>query len=192
MKILGVLALLALTAVAARSQSPLGVYNPSTLYPFGRPNPGAPPQILDFDPMIGICDCRSVQRNPDGTWQDTLAMVWQFKYIMNGNAVQDETWIANGRTATSIRRFQADSLRWIVSYYGSGTVTNAAGIWMGSKKGSTIVLKMPQKSPGGQDGINRLTFFEISEKGFQWKGEWIDPNETIIYPFWSIECWKRM
>ena len=56
----------------------------SELNPFGKYNPEAPDQVKDFEPMVGVCDCQSIRRNPDGTWQDTLSMVWKFKYIMNG------------------------------------------------------------------------------------------------------------
>jgi len=77
-------------------------YEPSVLHPFGLPNPDAPKEITDFAPMIGICDCKSIARNPDGTWKDTLDMTWKFKYIMNGTAVQDEVWRANELYAGSI------------------------------------------------------------------------------------------
>lgn len=166
-------------------------YIASDRLPFGKANPDAPEQISEFEPLIGICDCKSVQRNTDGTWQDTLNMVWKFKYILNGMAVQDETWHESGFSATSIRQFNADSLNWVVSYYGTKFVSNNVGVWTGNKKDDAIVLKMPQKSPNGLDGINRLTFYGISEAGFKWKGEWTNLDASIIYPYWTIECKKR-
>jgi len=42
-------------------------YEPSEKHPFGLPNPDAPPQIKDYAPLIGECDCKSTARNPDQT-----------------------------------------------------------------------------------------------------------------------------
>lgn len=42
-------------------------YDESSTNPFGLPNPEAPKEILDFEPMIGICDCLSETRNQDQT-----------------------------------------------------------------------------------------------------------------------------
>ena len=50
-------------------------YEPSREHPYGLLNPIAPAEVADFDPIIGTCDCRSLQRNGDGTWPDTLDMV---------------------------------------------------------------------------------------------------------------------
>lgn len=157
---------------------------------YGKPNPDAPEQLQDFAPMIGKCDCKSLRRNSDGSWQDTLHMVWKFKYILNGTAIQDESWHENGFYATSIRQFNVDSLNWVVSFYSSKKVSNSVNVWKGKKEGDQIVLKMPQKSPNGLDGISRLTFYNISDNGFKWKGEWTNINESIVYPFWTIECVK--
>ena len=40
-------------------------------------------------------------------------------------------------------------------------------------------------------GDSRLTFYDMSEDGFSWKGEWVDKKQTIVYPFWMIYC-KRI
>ena len=39
-------------------------YEPSLENPFGLLNPNAPPQVADFAPMIGSCNCISQQRKP--------------------------------------------------------------------------------------------------------------------------------
>ena len=166
-------------------------YEPSSKYPYGKLNPEAPEQVGDFAPIIGTCECKSLQRNPDGTWQDTLTMLWTFKYIMNGTAVQDEVWRENGVFAGSIRQYQPDSAQWVVTYFSYPAVSTTPGVWLGNKVGDDIVLKMPQAAPNGMEGTSRLTFHEITEKGFKWKGEWVDKSETFVYPFWTIECEKR-
>ena len=167
-------------------------YESSEQFPFGQLNPDAPTQTADFDPMIGLCDCKSVSRNQDGTWADTLEMVWKFKYIMNGYGVQDEVWRDQNLFAGSIRQFHQDSGMWVVSYYSFPSVPFKPGVWHGNKDQNQIVLYKDQKAPNGMEGDSRLTFFDMDKtKGFKWKGEWVSKNREIVYPFWQIFCTKR-
>lgn len=166
-------------------------YEPSAENPFGLRNPDAPEQLDDFKPLIGECACTSERKNPDGTWAEPIAMTWTFKYIMNGTAIQDETIKADGIHSGSIRQFNADSLKWYVHYYTSASATPSLSSWEGAKKeDGKIVLYKPQKAPNGMDGFSRLTFYDISKSGYQWIGEWVDPSETVVFPFWRISCTK--
>lgn len=166
-------------------------YEPSPENPYGLRNPDTPDQLDDFAPMIGTCDCYVEKRNPDGTWQDRTAAIWSFKYIMNGTAIQDEIW-HDGIYATSIRQFHTDSLLWVVPYMSFPGVTTTPSTWLGKKEGEDIVLEVPRKSPGGMDGISRLTFSNISSEGFEWRGEWVNEAQKIVYPFRRISCKKRV
>ena len=96
-------------------------YEPSAENPYGLPNPDAPSAINDWDDLIGTCTCKSVARVSQTEWADTVAMTWQWKYIMNGWAVQDETLKADGGHSGSIRQYNADSSRWYVHYYSNGS-----------------------------------------------------------------------
>ena len=191
MKKLIILILCLCAFVSIQAQEVNTDYEPSKDFPFGRINPVAPQQIKDFAPMIGICDCQSLSRNPDGSWQDTIPMIWKFKYIMNGTAVQDEVWRSENRYAGSIRQYQADSSKWVVTYFSYPAVSTSPGVWLGGKVGKDIILKMDQKAPNGTEGYSRLTFYDMTEEGFNWKGEWVSKDETITYPFWMIYCQKR-
>lgn len=166
-------------------------FEPSIEFPFGHPNSKAPEQIKDFQPMIGLCDCKSSKKNQDGNWTDAVDMTWKWKYIMNGMAVQDETLKADGSHAGSIRQFIADSSRWYVHWYSSMTPSAQFPVWEGNKNDGKIVLYRKQKAPNGMDGFYRLTFYDMTETGFEWIGEWIDKAETIVFPTWKISCIKR-
>ena len=166
-------------------------YEPSDEFPFGRINPDAPKETADFAPMIGTCNCKSETRNPDGTWNEPNDMTWTFKYIMNGMAVQDETLKSDGKHSGSIRQFNADSSRWYVHYYSSPFASNTLPAWEGNKKDDKIVLYREQKAPNGMDGSYRLTFYDMSETGYKWIGEWVDTQEKIVYPTWKISCVKE-
>lgn len=160
--------------------------------PYGNYNPDAPPELKDFEDLIGRSPCKSVQRNQDGFWQDTLDVIWEFKYIMDGKGVQDITWKEDGGHSMSIRLFNPDSSKWVVTYFSSAFANFSPATWTGGKTSDgNIVLEMPQKAPGrDMEGTNRLTFYNISEESFDWIGEWISIDETIVYPFWKINCAK--
>ncbi len=168
-----------------------GEYEPSDAYPFGRPNPKAPKEILDFEPLIGICDCISTTRNKDKSWAPSNKMTWEFKYIMDGMGVQDQTIKEDGKHSGSIRQFIADSSKWYVHYYSSAGPTPVLLAWEGNKKDDKIILYNEQKAPNGTDGFFKINFYDISPDGFKWLGEWVNTNETFSYPTWKIECTKR-
>lgn len=163
-------------------------YDVSETHPFGQPNPDAPEQINDFKPMIGSCNCNSTTRKQDGSWNEPEAIIWNWKYIMNGTAVQDETLKPDGAHSGSIRQFIKDSSRWYVHWYSSKTPTTKLPIWEGNKKDDKIILYKEQKAPNGADGYFRLTFYDMSKSGYKWIGEWVDTTEKITYPTWKIDC----
>ena len=118
-------------------------------------------------------------------------MIWTFKYIMNGMGVQDETLKADGLHSGSIRQFHSDSLKWYVHYYSSGAVnTSPLSMWEGNlnKEKNEIILYKEQTAPNGMEGFYRITFYDMNQKGYKWKGEWVDPSEKIVYPTWKIRC----
>lgn len=154
-------------------------------------HPEALPQLDDYAEMIGQCQCKSVRRNADGTWPDTTSMTWQFKYILGGTAVQDETWKADGTYTSSVRQFHPDSARWVVTYYSSSSPSIPASWWTGKERqGNQLLLYRPQKAPNGMDGYSRLKFYDISEEGYNWIGEWVSMDESFTFPFWKIYCKK--
>lgn len=166
-------------------------YEPSSEHPYGLPHPDAPEQIKDYAPLIGECDCKSVLRNPDQTWAEPQNMLWRFKYIMNGMAVQDDVLREDGSHAGSIRQFVVDSTRWYVHYFSSKFPSTTLPAWEGNRNDSTMILYRAQKAPNGMEGFYRITFSEMTDEGFKWRGEWVNPDESIVYPTWKIDCVKR-
>jgi hypothetical protein len=167
-------------------------YEPSKAFPFGQPNPEAPQQITDYQAMIGTCNCTSTRINPDGTWTEPENIIWSWKYIMNGMAVQDETLKPDGSNSGSIRQYIVDSSRWYVHWYSSKTPSTTFPTWEGNKKeNGNIVLYKEQAAPNGTEGFFRLTFYDISKSGYKWVGEWVDKSETIVFPTWKINCTRK-
>ncbi len=168
------------------------IYEPSIENPYGLPNPNAPKQVKDFGPLIGECDCESVSRNADQTWGTPISMLWRFKYVMNGNAVQDETLKADGLHTGSIRQFNEETGKWQVHFYSAAKAQNPLMTWEGTKKEEgDIILYRDNPSPQGTPGFYKISFYNIKKTGFDWLGEWVNPEETIRYPLWKISCKKR-
>ena len=161
----------------------------SNTLPYGQAHPEAPKQIKDFQALIGTSKCKSTSRKQDGSWNTSIDMIWRWKYIMNGMAVQDETLKTDGIHSGSIRQFIADSSKWYVHYYSSGSKVTTIPTWEGGKtENGSIVLYRDQKAPNGTEGFYRLTFYDITKNSYKWIGEWVDKTEQIIYPTWKIEC----
>lgn len=164
-------------------------YEPSAEHPYGLPNPEAPPELMDFAPLIGECNCKSTLRKADQSWAEPVDMIWRFKYIMNGMAIQDETLKEDGTYSGSIRQFNQDSTRWYVHYYSSIPIATGLPVWEGNKtEEGKIILYREQKAPNGSDGFYRITFSDIDDNGFKWIGEWVDKSESFVYPTWKIDC----
>ncbi len=167
-------------------------YEPSEKHPYGLPNPEMPKAFLDYAPLVGECACKSLVRIDQNTWGDTVVMTWRFKYIMNGRAVQDETLKADGSHSGSIRQFVSDSARCYVHYYSSAKPSSALGTWEGNVNDEgDMVLYKDQPAPNGAEGYYKIMFTEISDRGFNWLGQWVSKDESIAYPLWKIFCKKR-
>ncbi len=178
-------------SIISYGQSTFFEFEPSSDHPFGLPNPDAPPEILDFARLIGECNCKSSTLNADLTWAEPVNMIWRFKYIMNGNAVQDETLKEDGSNSGSIRQYIPDSSKWFVHYYSSAAPSPILRAWAGGKNSNgDIILYNAQKAPNGLDGFYKISFTDINENGFNWIGEWVNETETISQPTWKIECIK--
>ena len=163
-------------------------YDASPEFPYGRANPEAPEQMKDYADLIGECKCKSTLRNQDGTWAEPVDMIWRFKYIMNGFGVQDETLKADGAHSGSIRQYSTEDGNWRVHFYANKSSAPTLPTWEGKKTEGKMVLYREQKAPNDMDGFYKLTFYDISEAGYKWIGEWVNKDESIVYPTWKIDC----
>lgn len=187
-----ILVICLVTAVQAQTHLESFPYEVSDAHPHGLLNPEAPAEVADFAPLIGTCQCKSVSRIDQTTWADTTNMIWTWKYIMNGTAVQDETLKEDGSYAGSIRQFIADSSHWYVHYYSSSGPTPVLPAWEGNKVDDKIILYRDQTAPNGMEGFYKITFSDMTEEGFNWLGEWVSVGETFSYPTWYIFCRKLL
>lgn len=191
--------LLALTLVAITGS--LQASNPNEFeanaeFPFGRANPMAPKQLADYAPLIGSWSCESIATTPEGAPGAPIKMTWKFSYIMNGTAIQDQTLKADDQHSGSIRQFNEEEDKWYVHYYSTTRITSLS-TYTGNKQDNDIVLYKTisdVKTPEGIDAYYRLTFSNISENGFSWSGDWVDPSsdpDQLLATTWTINCSDR-
>jgi len=38
------------------------------------------------------------------------------------------------------------------------------------------------------DGLFKITFYDMTDEGYKWIGEWPNPDESIVYPTWALDC----
>jgi hypothetical protein len=174
------------------SQSLESKYEPNIDHPYGLPNPASPMQLLDYKDLIGVCDCVSVRKNPDQTWGDSVAMRWEWRYVLNGTAVQDITYRADNSSSSSMRQYNADSASWYVTYFNSLQNSAKPNTWSGGlDENGDMVLKVSQKAPNGLEGHSILSFKNISKEGFNWTADWEAINGNFRTTYWEINCRKR-
>lgn len=160
---------------------------PNLEFPFGKRNPKAPIQLDEFSFMIGVCDCIDSIRTKKNEWI-SFPSIWEGKYFLNGYAIQDNYF--NGENPTSnLRFFDPTTNTWKVTYtqFARGYFV---GTWEGKKQGNNIVLYQEQKSSSGKKVINRLTFYNISDTGYDWVSEAILEDNSVTAN-WKQSCKKR-
>ena len=175
----------------AASEDPLSevaIYDPSPAYPFGRRHPDAPPQLAQFEFMLGEFDCVDEIKGGNGKWRRTDA-IWNAHYFLNGHGIQDVYW--NETFATSnIRIFDPTRGKWSVNFFRSPTNRVGAGVWVGTQEGPKDQRRMVMwsGSPDRKNG-SRLTFYDISVDGFEWVAESLRNGRAT--PSWKSSCRRR-
>lgn len=180
-----ILLLLPFFAGLMPAQGPDGEYNPSQEHPFGRKNPAAPDELEQFAFMIGHFDCKDRIRQADGSWLEFPA-TWHGYYFLNGHGIIDRYW--NGRFATANTRvFDPSSKTWKVTFFKMPGYSS--GVWEGAKEEDKLVMKRENTRPDGTKVVSRLTFYDISEEGYEWKGEQVTGESAVTT--WTSSCKRR-
>jgi len=198
MKIFPIYIILFLITISASSQNnstfpeSWSFNEPSEENPYGKSNANEVSQLNDYDKLIGVCSCESTRLQLDGKWSKPIALKWKWKYIMNGNGVQDEGWYGDEKNVsyfTSVRVYDTVNKHWYVTYF-SPNQANEPDTWTGGIEGENVVLKGTIKTPTGKIP-SLLTFSNISKEGFNWEGKIFSSEEdTVGRSFWKISCKK--
>ena len=127
---------------------------------FGRINPEAPIELLQFDFMIGEFARRDRRRNKDGSWQKWQLGQWSARYFMNGFGIFDESLTYDSGVVTSnMRIYDRVAKMWKITWLQAPTYASLTA--EGIKKGDEMVLV-------NLDTRDRYIFSEITEKSYNW------------------------
>ncbi len=160
-------------------------YDINSDYPYGRANPAAPEELQQFHFMIGTFDCDD-ELLVNGEWKKMQA-VWTSHYTLNGHAIQD-SYRNEIYAGTSLRVYNQATNLWQVSFF--GMPGNHTGLWTGSRDANRIVLTSEQVAADASPQTSRLSFSQITDSSFEWLGERITQDGTVI-PNWKISARRR-
>ena len=169
------------------SAAAAGDYDVSEEHPFGQPHPEAADSLSDFAPMIGEWACWSRTPMPEGPFVESI-LKWEFRYILNGRAIQD-IFEAAGIQGLGIRQVNPADGKWNVAYH-SMFPNYSNAMWVGEKLDERIVLNRMITQEDGVEVNMRLSFYGIGEDGFQWIGEFVNGEDVNL--FWHINCNHRL
>ena len=157
-------------------------FEPNSLQPYGALNPNAPDETKQFSFMIGEFDCQDKSTRPDGSWVESK-VIWNSSYFLNGSGIQDKFW-SETVVATGTRIFDSAKKKWVVNYFQTSPAYYS-GVWEGLIEGSDMVMRASRG-----EGESRLTFHNINNDSFDWRGESIDKDGNAS-AFWIINCQRK-
>ncbi|MBX2874509.1 MAG: hypothetical protein KTR30_20470 [Saprospiraceae bacterium] len=158
-------------------------YDISSEHPFGRLNPTAPTETQQFHFMIGKFKCQdSLLIN--GVWKQSGA-TWESSYILNGFGIKD-TYRNDDYAGTSIRFFNTSKQKWEVYFF--GMPGGHTGLWEGEELAEMMVMRQKRTGKHGENLESRLTFYNLDDNSFDWKGELWNLDQGTVTENWKIKA----
>ena len=153
---------------------------------FGKLNPDAPEQTKQFNFMVGEFNCDDSML-VNGEWVYSKA-TWNSKYILNGYAVED-TYRNETYAGMSNRYFNTKKNKWDVYFF--GMPGEHFGLWEGEKVGDKMIMRQKRKGQGNKDFESILTFYDITDSSFKWKGGIKNIEKDTLIINWKISAKRK-
>lgn len=159
--------------------------------PLTRPNPNAPPETAQLAPLVGTWEAVRFIRRRDGSWSSPVKALWQWYYILDGHAIQDDWGLLDDSTGalqtigTNLRIYNPTKKHWEMT-------------WIDKSARSVLFFKatevdgkviMNGKNAKGQQVRN--TFSDITPASFLWQQEWTMDGGNSWFVVVKIECRRR-
>lgn len=154
-------------STAALAQEQAILYQPDPDSPIGERNPNGPPELAQFDFLIGDWDV-------DMTWylegkEPTRSIAkWHNHWVVNGNVVMLE-WRGPQFTGSELRQWDQSQGKWVgVNIYpdfGANMPEATA-----EKVGDKMLVYIPYEDQKGSY-INRETYYEIEADSYRMKSD---------------------
>lgn len=150
-------------------------------------HPDAPAQLDAMAPLIGEWAITTETRQQDGSWQESGWAQWNFYFILEGHAIQDD-WLAGDppigdppmlQRGTNIRIYDPAEDRWEMAWIANSARSLSTYMATNEPDGSVVMT-----SHWGVPNMRRITFFDMQEDSFEWKLELSnDEGETWLEVF---------
>jgi hypothetical protein len=138
---------------------------------FGKRNPQAPPETVQFDFIVGAWDCATRFLKPDASGYVEGKARWIGYYILDGWAIQDD-WIGirpdgSESHGTNIRSFNQRTGKWDNRWLPAGSL--AWKYFESEQKDDTMVMIGGEGTDARGDFIDRNVFYDISADRWSWR-----------------------
>ncbi len=150
--------------------------SPYDKYTFGVLNEKAAKQTEQLGHLAGVWECELKIRNQDGNWPDTSRKAdWIWYYILDGYAIQDD-WIVppldadtalagNSFLGTNIRIYNEKENNWEMAWFDNNS--QQVQTFKATYEDNSIIMI----GKDAQNNLNRITFYNMTDKTFDWKME---------------------
>jgi len=160
---------------------------------FDQPNPNAPAALSRFAFLMGTWRCEAKVKSANGEWQRFEA-TWLGRFILDGYAIADEYRMTdssgelvvlgmNFRTYDAAR--QLWNIRWLNALTGSWTELTSEGFGGVRLDDHSIIYTF--KEPMADHAFTRVTYTNISNTHFTWRGEKSD-DRNVWSEFMVVEA----
>jgi len=141
---------------------------------YGSPNPKAPPELAQFDFIIGKWRCDVRVKRDDGTWEPYQA-TWVGRYILDGYVIADEYRMTNPRGelvvhGMNFRSYSVKKKTWIMRW-----LSAAGSFWvelgpekLGGVRVTPQTITFNLIDTFAPEALSRVTFSNISASRFTW------------------------
>ena len=144
---------------------------------YGRPNPGAAPQLSRFAFLIGTWRCDARLKREDGSWE-TLEASWVGRYVLDGYAIMDEFRMAKPTgellvLGVNLRTYDVQKRVWNLKWLNAldGTWMDLGPEELGGVRMDDRSITYAFKEPVGAHALTRATYLDITPSQFTWRGE---------------------
>lgn len=181
------LAVMACFQVAMAQDAPTIIYQPDPDSPIGMRNENGPPELAQYDFLIGDWEVEITWYLP-GQEPSKAKAKWHNHWVVNGNVVMLE-WRGPQFTGAEIRQWHPRQKKWVgVNVYpdfGSG-LNEVTAEFIDDKMYVTI----PTVGPNGPF-ISRETYYDIEPDSYKMKSEHsFDDGETWERGLYEMTVWR--
>lgn len=142
--------------------------NADSANPWGTPHADMPEEIRQYGDLAGLWVMETQNMTRQGEWVDGEPAYWAFKYILNGQAVQDlflqEVPGTRSKQITQLRQLNLETRQWHVSWI--NTVGNRNGEFTSYPENGEMVMLDADLL---EESDTRVIFRDITANSFVWE-----------------------